>query len=89
MRNEMNDNETRGLMHHFRKELGQNTAEYMLLLLLIGGGSIIAFKTFGQGIINRFASVTNVIGGNKAISATEVKGDEKITFETFDGEGKK
>lgn len=76
-----------------QSKLGQNTAEYMLLLLLIGGGSIMAFKTFGKGIINRFASVTSIISGGAAVKANEVideakKGEKPdINFSTFDKSG--
>ena len=75
------------------KKLGQNTAEYMLLLLLIGGASIFAFKTFGKGIINRFASVTSIVTGGKAVEGTTISGDmqkhnnDDVNFTTFD-EGK-
>jgi hypothetical protein len=72
----------------FLAKRGQNTAEYMLLLLLIGGGSVLAFKTFGKGIINRFASVTNVIGGHNAINmnaSDQVNAaNATIDFGTFD-----
>ena len=75
------------------KKRGQNTAEYMLLLLLIGGGSILAFKTFGKGIINRFASVTSIITGNGAVDATTIGSDtqnlknQEVDFKTFDKKG--
>lgn len=78
-----------------KNKLGQNTAEYMLLLLLIGGGSIMAFKTFGKGIINRFSSVTSVVTGGKKVDATDVTkeaSDQKnvtVDFETFDKQEKK
>ena len=71
---------------------GQNTAEYMLLLLLIGGGSILAFKTFGRGIINRFATVTSIITGGAAVSGTAVQQEAAgnathgVDFGTFDGQ---
>ena len=69
------------------KKLGQNTAEYMLLLLLIGGGSILAFKTFGKGIINRFASVTSIISGKGAVTATVTTVNENVDFTSFEGNG--
>lgn len=86
----MNTSLNSKLKLNLKRKRGQNTAEYMLLLLLIGGGSIIAFKTFGKGIINRFASVTSIITGNGAIgmSSEEVKseiGNGKVDFKTFDG----
>lgn len=69
------------------RKRGQNTAEYMLLLLLIGGGSIIAFKTFGKGIINRFASVTSIITGGEAVTATDIApSSNSVDFKTFDGQ---
>ncbi len=74
------------------RKLGQNTAEYMLLLLLIGGGSILAFKTFGKGIINRFASVTSIVTGGGAVKADDIKtetsgmGNKSVDFTTFDGQ---
>ena len=77
----------------FNNKLGQNTAEYMLLLLLIGGGSVLAFKTFGAGIINRFASVTSIITGSGAVApgtavSTQLgKANKDVDFKTFDGEG--
>ena len=77
-----------------RNKLGQNTAEYMLLLLLIGGGSILAFKTFGKGIINRFASVTSIITGGAAVAGTDAQkaatdsDKSALDFATFDGQGK-
>lgn len=76
-----------------KRKLGQNTAEYMLLLLLIGGGSIVAFKIFGKGIVNRFASVTNIITGKQKIEATGITSDEHknatIDFSTFEDGGNK
>jgi hypothetical protein len=78
------------MLKAMKSKAGQNTAEYMLLLLLIGGGSILAFKTFGKGIINRFASVTSIITGNAAISGADVKAaaddanTKSIDFKTFD-----
>lgn len=73
-----------------KNKLGQNTAEYMLLLLLIGGGSIMAFKVFGRGIINRFASVTSIVTGGTASNTTALKEeikkaeDAKVDFKTFE-----
>ncbi len=70
------------------KKLGQNTAEYMLLLLLIGGASIVAFKYFGKGIINRFYSIVNVITGNGEEEFTTAKANgETVDFKTFDKQG--
>lgn len=76
-----------------RSKLGQNTAEYMLLLLLIGGGSIVAFKMFGSTIINRFASVSSIVAGGKAIDGTTIQTqaddaatNKKADFKAFDGE---
>jgi Flp pilus assembly pilin Flp len=73
----------------FKNKLGQNTAEYMLLLLLIGGGSVMAFKVFGAGIINRFSSVTSIITGGTEVkvdaSKIKAKSDE-VDFKSFDGE---
>ncbi|MCX6124814.1 MAG: hypothetical protein NTV34_08700 [Proteobacteria bacterium] len=72
------------------KKLGQNTAEYMLLLLLIGGASIFAFKTFGKGIINRFASVTSILTGGAKVDGTAIgeaartNGNKDVDFKTFD-----
>jgi hypothetical protein len=71
---------------------GQNTAEYMLLLLLIGGGSVFAFKMFGKGIINRFASVTSIMTGGAAVTGTELQQNardsatKEVDFTTFDGD---
>jgi Flp pilus assembly pilin Flp len=76
-----------------KSKLGQNTAEYMLLLLLIGGGSIMAFKTFGKGIINRFASVTSIVTGGAAVNGNSVTteaqnmGNSNVDFTTFDSQG--
>ena len=70
---------------NLKSKRGQNTAEYMLLLLLIGGGSILAFKTFGKGIINRFASVTSIVTGGEAIKMTgTIEGNKEVDFKTFD-----
>jgi hypothetical protein len=85
----MNAKTTASLSKSSKSKLGQNTAEYMLLLLLIGGGSIIAFKTFGTGIMNRFASVTQIIGGGASIKADAVDTTKKIDFTTFDDQEKK
>lgn len=77
------------------KKLGQNTAEYMLLLLLIGGGSILAFKTFGKGIINRFASVTSIVTGGAKVDgkgiqdAAKAEGEKPVVdFTTFESDKK-
>lgn len=74
---------------NLKRKRGQNTAEYMLLLLLIGGGSIIAFKTFGKGIINRFASVTSIVTGGQAIgmdaNTISSANSQNVDFKTFDG----
>jgi Flp pilus assembly pilin Flp len=76
--------------NRLKSKKGQNTAEYMLLLLLIGGGSIVAFKTFGKGIINRFASVTSIVTGGEKVDASGVQGIAKgqanadVDFKTFD-----
>lgn len=80
---------------NLKSKRGQNTAEYMLLLLLIGGGSILAFKTFGKGIINRFASVTSVVTGGAAVDfkdrdTLKDTGNKDVDFKTFDDQqGKK
>lgn len=75
---------------NLKSKRGQNTAEYMLLLLLIGGGSILAFKTFGKGIINRFASVTSIVtGGGAKDMETKVIDDAakaNVDFKTFDSQ---
>ena len=79
----------------FSKKMGQNTAEYMLLLLIIGGGSIVAFKVFGKGIINRFASVTAIITGGSKIDGKDIATEKEfkgkgVDFSTFeDPESKK
>ncbi len=73
----------------FKNKLGQNTAEYMLLLLLIGGGSVMAFKVFGAGIINRFSSVTAIITGGTAVAVdpTKIKAQSDVVdFGSFDKE---
>ncbi|MCX6116670.1 MAG: hypothetical protein NT027_03950 [Proteobacteria bacterium] len=78
-----------------KNKMGQNTAEYMLLLLLIGGGSIMAFKMFGKGIVNRFASVTSVVTGGGGLDSSNIKSAAKdlgetnkgdIDFKTFDAQ---
>ncbi len=78
--------------NRLKSKKGQNTAEYMLLLLLIGGGSILAFKTFGKGIINRFASVTSIMtGGQKQTLDTNVISSATgadINFTSFEENGK-
>ena len=36
------------------KKLGQNTAEYVMLLVLVVGGAIMCFQVFGKSIIKNF-----------------------------------
>lgn len=82
-------NEQRLKNAQFKNQLGQNTAEYMLLLLLIGGGSVMAFKVFGAGIINRFSSVTSIItgGGEKKVNAADIQAkSQTVDFSSFDKE---
>lgn len=81
--------------NRLKSKKGQNTAEYMLLLLLIGGGSIVAFKTFGKGIINRFASVTSIVTGGEKVDGKDIQDKAKeqknfdVNFSTFDDPDKK
>lgn len=75
-------------VHHKR---GQNTAEYMLLLLLIGGGSIVAFKFFGKGIINRFANVVAIMTGQGPVATSDLNATQTagtaVDFRTFETSG--
>jgi Flp pilus assembly pilin Flp len=49
-----------------QKKLGQNTAEYLIMLTLIAVGSIGLVTAFGQQIRNRIAMVTSAFNGDDA-----------------------
>lgn len=47
-----------------KRKLGQNTAEYLIMLTLIAVGSIGLVTAFGQQIRNRITMVTSAFGGD-------------------------
>lgn len=47
-----------------RKKLGQNTAEYLIMLVLIAGGSIGIFSIFGTTIRHHLGNVVSAFGGS-------------------------
>lgn len=49
-----------------RNKLGQNTAEYILMLVLVAVGSIGVFTVFGATMRNQAASVVAAFGGDSA-----------------------
>jgi len=51
------------LASKFRKKAGQNTAEYLIMLVLISVGSIGVFSVFGGTIRNQVSSVVAAFGG--------------------------
>ena len=49
-----------------RSHSGQNTAEYILMLVLVAGAALGAFKVFGKTIIERFNVVIANMQGDTA-----------------------
>ena len=66
---------------NLQKKLGQNTAEYLIMLVLIAGGSIGIFTVFGNTIRQHLGNVVSAFGGSsdnwtEDVKATANKGGE-------------
>jgi Flp pilus assembly pilin Flp len=48
----------------FRKKLGQNTAEYLIMLTLVAVGTIGLVQVFGKQIRGKIGYVIGAMGGN-------------------------
>lgn len=64
---------------NLQKKLGQNTAEYLIMLVLIAGGSIGIFTVFGTTIRHHLGNVVSAFGGSSTnwtedVGATADKG---------------
>ena len=66
-----------------KKKLGQNTAEYLIMLTLVAVGSIGLFSVFGKTLRHKISYVTAAISGETAnfdaakTSATAASGEAK------------
>lgn len=60
-----------------KKKLGQNTAEYLIMLVLIAGGSIGLFTIFGTTIRKHMSNVVMAFGGDKDAWQTSMNADVK------------
>lgn len=55
---------TKSLSHPVRNHRGQTLIEYLIIVALVGVGSIALMRTVSQGINVRFASVVKALGGS-------------------------
>jgi hypothetical protein len=60
-------------LNGLKRKLGQNTAEYLMMLVLIAGGSIGLFTYFGNTIRAHLGNVVSAFGGNKDAMVAEDK----------------
>ena len=54
------------------RKLGQNTAEYVMMLVLVAGAAIATFSIFGEAIGNRFANVIQAMNGEAVSTKTNI-----------------
>jgi Flp pilus assembly pilin Flp len=54
------------LLRLYRDEAGQSMTEYILLIVLVAVGCMLAYKRYGQALQNRFIG-----SGNKLYGATD------------------
>ena len=48
-----------------KRKAGQNTAEYIIILVLIAGGSLAIFEHFGSTVRQHLKNMTNAFAGKK------------------------
>ena len=61
------------------KQKGQNTAEYLVMLVLIAGGSIGMFTYFGTTIKAQLGNVIAAIGGSTTSNDVSALGASAVT----------